>query len=95
MPEHARDALMQLCASCLADTGIAYISYNTYPGWHLRGAIRDMMIYHAQSFESDAQQIQQACSLLKFLQENAATGADAYSLLLEREAKIFANSSDA
>jgi cyclopropane fatty-acyl-phospholipid synthase-like methyltransferase len=95
MPETARDAQMQVCEQCLTDTGIAYISYNTYPGWHLRGAIRDMMMYHASGFESDAQQVQQARSLLNFLQENAATGADAYSLLLEREATILANSADA
>jgi len=23
--------------------GIAYVSYNTLPGWHARGAIRDAM----------------------------------------------------
>lgn len=25
--------------------GVAYISHNTYPGWHFGGMIRDLMIY--------------------------------------------------
>ena len=29
---------------------MAYVSYNTYPGWHIRGMIRDMMCYHTRQF---------------------------------------------
>ena len=31
--------------------GVAYVIYNTYPGWHMRGMIRDMMRYHADAVQ--------------------------------------------
>jgi hypothetical protein len=42
-----REAILRISADNLTKNGVAYVSYNVYPGWHLRGVIRDMMIYHA------------------------------------------------
>jgi SAM-dependent methyltransferase len=96
MPEKARTALLSFCAKKLAPNGVAYISYNTYPGWHLRGTVRDMMLYHAQSFESEADQVKQARALLSFLQEQTAASVanNAYRALLEQEARVLAGASD-
>ena len=47
VPPHVRDAILRICAENLADNGVAYISYNVYPGWQLRTVVRDMMLYHA------------------------------------------------
>ena len=33
-------------AENLAPGGLAYVSYNTFPGWHARGLARDLMAYH-------------------------------------------------
>ena len=33
--------------------GIGYVSYNTYPGWHMRGTIRDMMCHHIGRFAGE------------------------------------------
>ena len=43
-PRHLREAAS-------SPNGVAYVSYNTYPGWHMRGMIRDMMRYHAGRFD--------------------------------------------
>jgi SAM-dependent methyltransferase len=43
VPEDARARLLALPAEVLAPLGVAYISYNTLPGWGLRGVIRDVM----------------------------------------------------
>jgi SAM-dependent methyltransferase len=43
VPTAVRDAILDVCARRLAPNGVAYVSYNTYPGWHMRGMIRDMM----------------------------------------------------
>ncbi|MBT3781370.1 MAG: class I SAM-dependent methyltransferase, partial [Rhodospirillaceae bacterium] len=37
-------ALLPLCQRLLAENGIVYISYNTYPGWHARGLVRELML---------------------------------------------------
>src|SRR5262245_4485237 len=47
VPPPVRDAILRISADNLADNGVVYVSYNVFPGWQLRGVIRDMMIYHA------------------------------------------------
>lgn len=42
VPEDARRAILDVCARHLDEHGIAYVSYNTYPGWHARGMLRSM-----------------------------------------------------
>jgi len=34
--------------------GVAYISYNVYPGWHARAALRGMMAYHTRRWPRPA-----------------------------------------
>src|SRR5216684_1854115 len=46
VPEPVQDKILSICHTNLQPNGIAYISYNTLPGWHMRGMIRDMMRYH-------------------------------------------------
>lgn len=47
VPEAARAAILRIAGSHLTERGVAYVSYNVYPGWHLRSIIRDLMLYHA------------------------------------------------
>ena len=37
----ARDAVLKACARQLAPAGLAYLNYNTRPGWTVRGMIAD------------------------------------------------------
>ncbi len=39
-----RKAILRVCAERLTPTGLAYVSYNTLPGWYGRLPFRDMMI---------------------------------------------------
>src|SRR4029079_13501853 len=50
--DETQHALLKLCGQRLRPHGVAYVSYNTYPGWHMRGMIRDMMNYRVHSIES-------------------------------------------
>ncbi|HEY5719489.1 MAG TPA: class I SAM-dependent methyltransferase, partial [Gammaproteobacteria bacterium] len=43
VPAPVRAALLGLCRACLAPHGIAFVSYNTLPGWRLRGMLRDFL----------------------------------------------------
>jgi SAM-dependent methyltransferase/methyltransferase-like protein len=42
VPDDARDAILRACRDRLSPNGLAYVSYNTYPGWHARGMLRSM-----------------------------------------------------
>ena len=40
-----KEALLRLINEHLAEDGIAYISYNTYPGWHTMVEVRQLMMF--------------------------------------------------
>lgn len=40
-----KDALLRLIDEHLAEDGIAYVSYNTYPGWHTMKEVRQLMMF--------------------------------------------------
>lgn len=67
VPPPLQDKILSICSRNLAPHGVAYVSYNTYPGWHVRGMIREMMRYHVQHFDEPQVQLQQARSFLDFL----------------------------
>lgn len=47
VPDAVRERILEICAKQLAPNGIAYISYNTLPGWHTRALMRDAMLAYA------------------------------------------------
>ena len=44
VPAAVRERLLELCGQALTPDGIAYVSYNTLPGWRQRSALRDMLL---------------------------------------------------
>lgn len=83
VPDEARDKVLAISSRNLAPHGIAYVSYNTYPGWHLRGMIRDMMLFHANRFDDPQQFIAQARALIEFLGRSVPNDRLHWSLLQE------------
>lgn len=65
--EDARQAILRLCRSCLAPDGVAYISYNTLPGWHSDQMLRGIVRFHTAGIDSAAEQIDQAQAILSFV----------------------------
>ena len=45
MPDIVKDKILSICNKNLSDNGIAYVSYNTYPGWKRLEQLRDIMLY--------------------------------------------------
>jgi methyltransferase-like protein/SAM-dependent methyltransferase len=93
VPDAVRDRIFGLCAKHLAPNGVAYVSYNTYPGWHMRGMIRDMMRYHAMRFTSPQDRTRQARALLDFLAESVRPEGH-YAALLRSELEGLRHQSD-
>lgn len=94
VPAPVQDALLRIAKHHLAPNGVAFVSYNTYPGWHLRGMVRDMLLYHSQHFSGIHEQTAQAWSMLNFLVEGTTAlrphmpGLELYNQLLVDEQKV-------
>ena len=84
VPPRVQAKLLQICQRHLAPNGVAYVSYNTLPGWRMRGMIRDMMVYHSRQFQGAQQQIQQARALLDFLATSVPANLP-YGMTLKQE----------
>lgn len=86
VPPVVRERMLALCARNLAPRGVAYVSYNTYPGWHFQGVLRDVMRYHVRTTvgldAAPAEQVRAARALLDFLSESAPAGQSAYGAML-------------
>ena len=85
IPNDVQEKLLEICSRNLAENGVAFISYNTYPGWRMRGMIRDAMVYHARQFAEVSQQVKQARALLDFLAQNVPSEGSPYGMLLKQE----------
>jgi methyltransferase-like protein/SAM-dependent methyltransferase len=94
IPSPVQEKLLGICKHNLAPQGVAFVSYNTYPGWHMRAMVRDMMIYHTRQFPSTDTRLQQARALLDFLAASAPTENSPYGLMLKAEVEILRNSTD-
>ncbi len=94
VPDVVREKILDICSKHLTPSGVAYISYNTYPGWHMRGMIRDMMRFHALRFESSDTRVKQARALLDFLTQSAPNDGGAYSTLLRSELEQLRHQAD-
>ena len=81
VPDAVQRRLLEVCAAQLAPNGIAFVSYNTLPGWHIRGVVRDIMRYHATQFAEPLAKVQQARAIAEFLAKNVSADAAYRSLV--------------
>ena len=57
--------MFRLIQACLSDNGVAYISYNTLPGWHIRSVARDLMMSAVDEAASIKEQVAAARNALE------------------------------
>lgn len=93
--DKAREGLWNLLSRHLAPNGVAYISYNTYPGWRMRGMVRDMMKYRVRRVASPAERVDKARRLLDFLVRAVPRENNAYGMLLAAELETLRDKEDA
>ncbi|RKZ85374.1 MAG: hypothetical protein DRR19_16485 [Candidatus Parabeggiatoa sp. nov. 1] len=80
-----RDKILQICHHQLQPNGVAYVSYNVYPGWHVNRMLREMMLYRTRHLTKPQEKLEQAKTLLNFFVESIKPKYDSYSLLLRKE----------
>ncbi len=88
VPPPVQDRILEVIRRHLTPHGIAYVSYNTYPGWHLRGIVRDALAFHVSGAEGGpAEKTTAAREFLNFLSDAVAEHESAYATILKREAE--------
>lgn len=94
VPGEVREKILAIASANLGPQGVVYISYNTYPGWHMREMLRHMMLYHIRHFKGTQQQISQAKALIDFLATHVPTENNAYGIMLKNELEIIKKTED-
>ncbi|MEA2463425.1 MAG: hypothetical protein QOJ98_1172, partial [Acidobacteriota bacterium] len=72
--EPVQEKILAICGALLAPRGVAYISYNTFPGWHLRRMLREMLLHHTRNVEEPEEKVARSFELVQFLVEAAGEG---------------------
>ena len=88
IPAAVRDELLALIGRHLAPNGVAFVSYNVYPGCYVRRMVWEMLKFHTEPLTGTAQRIAEAKALAQLLAEGR-TSEDAYAFLLRGELERF------
>ena len=71
VPAAVRERILTLSREVLAPNGVAYVSYNAYPGNHSLNAVRQMMLCHVRGIDDPVRKVEQARNLIRLLSEAA------------------------
>lgn len=80
VPPPVQENILAICATHLRPDGVAYVSYNTYPGGRLREITREMMAFHTRGVTDPHNKIARARDLVRTVAD-AQPSEDAYSVL--------------
>jgi SAM-dependent methyltransferase len=69
VPDPVREKALRLIKHSLAPRGIAFVSFNAYPGWHQLKALRDMMRYRTRGIADPVEQARAARDFITLLAE--------------------------
>ncbi len=75
VPDDVREAILRVANECLSPEGIAYISYNTYPGWKAKEVVRDAMMLRGGGRASPEEGLAYARGMIDFLHDTAQPGS--------------------
>jgi methyltransferase-like protein/cyclopropane fatty-acyl-phospholipid synthase-like methyltransferase len=94
VPKLVQDKILEVSNKNLSENGIAYISYNTLPGWNMIRTIRDMMLYHSSMFPNVQDKLSQSRLLLDFVKDSLEGSNSPYAQVLTNEASLLAKQND-
>ncbi len=84
VPDAVRPHILRIFSECLTETGIGYISYNAYPGCHLREISSGIMKYYADTLDDPSEKVNQGVSFLNFI-TGASEKDSLYQMMLKLE----------
>lgn len=80
VPEFVQEGILSCIQKYLSPNGVAFISYNTYPGWHLKDMAKKLMLFGSDKNLDKMARVEQSFEMLKY------TGK-----ILERNVSFIAN----
>jgi hypothetical protein len=81
VPASIRRHLLPFVARHLAGNGVAFVSYNTYPGCYVRRAMWEMLKYHARDATDHRAKLAAARSLISLMSDPVSTHDDGEAAL--------------
>ncbi len=69
VPPEVQDGILRVCREQLAPTGLAFISFNVYPGWYVKRWVRDALMFKADGVEDPNERVRRGMEFLQFLTE--------------------------
>ncbi|HET9955239.1 MAG TPA: class I SAM-dependent methyltransferase [Polyangiaceae bacterium] len=94
VPRNVQQRILEICGKLLTPQGLAYVSYNTLPGWGMLGVLRDMMRFHASRFTEPSRQIAQSKALLNVLAKLVPSEDNPYGMLLKQSSQKLRDAAD-
>lgn len=70
VPTDVRERMLAICAEALSPNGVAYLSYNTLPGWALPGGVRKILLHEVAGIASPEAQMERAVQVLDALADS-------------------------
>lgn len=94
VPEFVRQKIFAVCQKHLAPQGVAYISYNTLPGWNVVKSMREFMLYHTRDIHSPDLKAKEARNVLQFMVEGLGQDNSPHANFMRTEIDILAKQPD-
>jgi cyclopropane fatty-acyl-phospholipid synthase-like methyltransferase/methyltransferase-like protein len=94
VPPDVQHKILDVCRRNLTPGGVAYVSYNTLPGWYVRAAARDLMVFHTRRLDAPAEKVRQARTILDYVVQSLPHQDNLYSRLLHEEADLLRDQRD-
>ncbi len=94
VPEPVRQGILDICRRHLAEHGVAFISYNAYPGCHLRRIVWDMLKFHTSGHTDPAEKVRAAIAFAKAVidvtpdEKIGSTLRDELMLILDKDPSV-------
>src|SRR5262249_42070546 len=93
--EREQKQILEIVRRHLAPRGVAYISYNVYPGWHARGLVAELMGYHTRGMKDPRARVAEARKVAAFLADGVPERVGGYREMLQAEKRSMADKPDA
>lgn len=71
VPDVVKDAILKTIKRFLSPNGVAYVSYNVYPGWKIKDTIRDFLNFGTKDIKNKTAKVAKAREHLRALGEYA------------------------
>jgi SAM-dependent methyltransferase len=71
VPNPVGEKILSIFRERLAPHGVAYVSFNAYPGSHIRDLGRDMMLFRVRGMREPTEKVEAARSLVRWLDETS------------------------